>query len=284
MQVTEFVRMLPRNFRVISLGNGTKDKLNLLGIVVLQSIPKAIKKFSGLNDGIDKIIETLWKGIVVEIDGIKYVLVDRESFEVIIDSESFISLWLKPTKGEVLVDIGTHIGKYTLKTAKVVGDTGMVLAIEANPVNYQVLSKNLKLNNIENVIALNLAAWDQDCTLKLFVGHVGGHHSVKINWNLGSYKVRARAVDDVIKEYEINKVDWIKIDVEGAEWEVLCGLTKTMEEHKAKIIIELSYENLDKIKKFLKLHEYGMVKICPMFEGVVYGTFRKYGYFLLLPI
>jgi FkbM family methyltransferase len=281
MQVTEFVRTYTRNFRVINLGNGAKDKLNLFGIAVLQSIPKRSVR---LKDGIENIIDTVFRGVVVEIDEIKYALVDRESFEIINDSESFISLWLKPTKGEVLLDIGAHIGKYALKTAKVVGDAGMVLAIEANPVNYQVLGKNLKLNNIENVIALNLAAWNQDCTLKLFVGHLGGHHSVKINWNLGSYKVRARALDDVIKEYEINNVDWIKIDVEGAEWEALCGLTKTIEEHKAKIIVELSYENLDMVKKFLKLHEYSIIKISPLFEGVVYGTFRKYAYFLLLPV
>jgi FkbM family methyltransferase len=228
-------------------------------------------------------IEELWKGTVVNIYGFKYTLIDYESFVIINESEDFMFMWLKPEKGEVLVDIGAHIGKYTLTTAKIVGDEGIVIAIEPNLENYQILQKNIEINNIKNVIALNLVAWDKDCILKLFTGHLAGHHSTKINWKLGANKVKARAMDNVLRENGIKKVDWIKIDVEGAEWEVLCGLRETIDEKRPRIIAEVSYENIDRIKEFMEERGYGLIKIAPLFEGIIYGVFRKFAYFFFLP-
>jgi FkbM family methyltransferase len=171
--------------------------------------------------------EELWNGIIVEMDGVKYFLVDSESFLIISRGfESFVSMWLKPKKGDVLLDIGAHIGRYTLTTAKVVGNEGMVIAVEGHPINFQVLKKNISLNNFKNVIALNIAAWHTNCKLNMFVGDTAGHHSVKIDRGLGFVEVEAKAMDDVLKELSLRRVDWIKIDVEVAEFEVLCGLKK----------------------------------------------------------
>ncbi|MBT0159188.1 FkbM family methyltransferase [Candidatus Bathyarchaeota archaeon A05DMB-2] len=258
--------------------------MTLLRIAVFQSVPGTLQKLLDFDSSKDKIIEALWKSVVIKSDGIRYALVDHESFEIINESESYVSLWLEPVPGDVIVDIGAHVGKYTLRTAQLVGDKGAVLAVEANPDNYRVLRKNLELNSICNVIALNLAAWNKDCTLKLFIGHVGGHHSAKIDWKRGWYAVRARPMDDVIKEFAVSRVDWIKVDVEGAEWEVLSGLKNTINEYNAKIIIELAYENIANVKNFVRDCEYGIVKISSTFESVIHGVSRKYAYFLLLSL
>jgi FkbM family methyltransferase len=156
--------------------------------------------------------------------------------------------------------------------------------VEPNPINYQTLQNNIKLNNIRNVVALNFASWDRECALKLFTGHVAGHHSVKMNWKLGWFEVKAKKMDNVLKEYCNGRVNWIKIDVEGAEWEVLCGLKETIKKYKPKIIAEVSYENMDKVKSFMEEQGYGLIKISPAFEGMIYGFFRKYIYFLFLPL
>lgn len=272
------------NYGLIRFGNGIWNKSKLLKITLLQSIPEKLKHFLGLNTKIEEIIKNLWNGTVVEIDGIKYSLIDRESFDIVNESESFISAWLKPKKGDVFLDIGAHIGKYTFKMAREIGETGLVISVEPNPNNYEMLQKGIKLNNIQSVIALNIAAWNIESTLKLYIGHLAGHHSTKIDWKLGYHEVRARPMDDVIKELGIDKVDWIKIDVEGAEEEVLSGLEKTISNHKAKVIVELSHENIEKVKEFLKKEKYGMIKISSSFEGIIYGISRKYAYFLLLPL
>jgi FkbM family methyltransferase len=259
------------------------NKLKLLIIAVLQSIPKNVARTLKLNKGIEQVLGKLWKGAIVETEGIKYALVDEESFEIIKDFEGFMSLWFKPQEGEVMIDIGAHIGKYALSGARFVGEKGTVLAVEPNPANYEILRKNIRLNNLGNVVALNLAAWDRECILELFTGHLGGHHSTKIDWKLGANRAEAKRMDIVLKENGITKVDWIKVDVEGAEWEVLHGLAVTINESKPRMVVEVSSENIDKVKEFAKEHKYGIIKIAPLFEGTIYGISRKFTYIFFLP-
>lgn len=285
-----FVGIIER-VQIVSLARvRVRDKLRILGIAILQLVTKTIRKqFSSLDKKIKVITEKLWRGTVIEIDGIKYTLLDFESFEIVSSVlakfESVMSMWLTPRRREVLVDIGAHIGKYTLTAAKVVGNEGMVVAIEPHPVNYQVLQRNIGLNNLENVIALNLAAWNTDCELKLFTGDVAGHHSAKVNRRLGWVKVEARVMDHVLKELRLGRVDWIKIDVEGAECEVLCGLDETISKYKPKIITEVFYENVharaqnvEEMKRFMKDHEYGLIRISPFFEDYVYFLCIPFSY------
>lgn len=290
MEIVGFVKTNIENFQKIRFGRGARNKLRLLEAAILQSISKAIHRLSkaihrlsSLDKNIEEIAEKLWRDTVIEINGIMYTLVDSESLSIIYWPESYTSIWFKPQRREVFVDIGAHIGKYTLTAAKIVEDEGIVVAIEPNPANYQALIKNIKLNNVRNVIALNLAAWDRDCLLKLFTGHLAGHHSAKINWELGWSEVKARVMDNVLEEYDIDRVDWIKIDVEGAEWEVLCGLRETIDEKRPRIVAEVSYENIDRIKEFMEERGYGLIKIAPLSEGIIYGVFRKFAYFFFLP-
>lgn len=199
-----------------------------------------------MDEKIEEITEKLLRGTVIKIDDIKYALLDYESFLIVslgYYEMSFMPIWLKPRRGDVLVDIGAHIGKYAVTAAKLVGNEGMVVAIEPYAVNYHTLLRNIGLNKLQNVIALNFAAWDEDCELELFTGDTAGHHSAKINRRLGGFTVKARVMDHVLKELRVGWVDWIKIDVEGAECEVLYGLEETISKHKPKIIIEVFYEN-----------------------------------------
>jgi FkbM family methyltransferase len=270
-------------FQRLHLGRArTRDKLKILSVLFWQLISKAIRKriSAGLDEKIEGITEKLWRSTVIEVGGIKYALLDFESFEIVSSPcakfESFMPLWFKPRRGEILVDIGAHIGKYTLTAAKAVGNEGMVVAIEPHPVNYQALQRNIGLNKLENAIAFNLAAWNTDCKLKLFTGDAAGHHSVKVNRRIGWIEVKARVTDRVLKELHLDRVDWIKIDVEGAEREVLCGLEETISKFKPKIITEVFYENMhartqnvDKMKKFMKEHGYSLIRISPFFDDFV---------------
>jgi FkbM family methyltransferase len=283
MWIITNITAISKNLKRIRFGSGVRNKLKLFGIAVLQLIPKTVRRAFDLETNIEEIMEKLWRETTIQTEGIKYALVDQESLEIVSNSEDFMSMWLKPKKGEVLLDIGAHIGKYALGMARIVGENGIVLAIEPNPANYQALRKNIQLNNLKNVIALNLAAWDTDCTLELFTGHLAGHHSTKINWKLGANEVKARAMDNVLNENEVKKMDWIKIDVEGAEWEVLRGLRETIDEKRPRIVAEVSYENIDRIKEFMEERGYGLIKITPLFEGTIYGVFRKLAYFFFLP-
>lgn len=266
-------RFIPKRIQWACLGYSLTDKLRILVIVFLDLVPKK----SGVGfpytwtRKMEEIKEKLWRGTIVKMDEIKFALSDFESFLISFPSyERFMQPWFKPKKGEVFVDIGAHIGKYTLPTAKVVENGGMVIAIEANTFNYQTLQRNIGLNKLENVVTFNLAAWNMDCELKLFSGDAAGQHSAKENRGLGWVKVKAKMIDHVLKELHLGRVDWIKIDSEGAECEVLYGLDETISKYKPKIVIEVLYENLDEMKRFMKEHEYGLIRISPFYRNHVY--------------
>ena len=148
--------------------------------------------------------------------------------------------YFTPKEGDIFVDVGAHIGKYTIIASKRVGANGKVIAIEADPGNFDLLNRNIQLNNLSNVIALNYAVYSKEETIKLYLpsaGRGGGDESssyTEYNTIMSDraargdekfVKVKANTLDyllqsNMMKQEEVN---WIKIDVEGAEYEVLKG-------------------------------------------------------------
>ena len=155
--------------------------------------------------------------------------------------ESEIIKMLKLKEGDIAIDCGAHVGKYTVLFSKLVGENGKVISVEADPENFKILKRNISLNRCENVIALNCAVWDVDKTLKLNLSKIAGHHSLKKDWGKGFVKVSGRRLDDISKEFSIKKIKWLKIDVEGSEVETLLGAKKLLENNKVlNIVFEVS--------------------------------------------
>jgi FkbM family methyltransferase len=139
-----------------------------------------------------------------------------------------------PCDGNIVIDVGAHVGRYTLLGSKLVGRSGKVIAVEAHPGNFQLLKRNLQLNNSENnVITFNCAAYCQDTPqLRLFLaGEDRGntiYNTVMENRRYATEKfvsVHALKLDSIVQRVGIkaHEINWIKIDVEGAEYEVLQG-------------------------------------------------------------
>jgi FkbM family methyltransferase len=161
----------------------------------------------------------------------------------------------------VFIDVGAHVGKYALQVARIVGNDGLVLALEPHHVNYEALLKGIQLNGFRNIVALNVAAWESDCRLKLFIHEASIYHSVKIDKRLGYVEVEARAMDQVIAELNIKQVDWIKIDAEDAETEILKGLEKTLATFTPRLIIEVQWKNLRKVLNLMENYRYAVKPI-----------------------
>jgi FkbM family methyltransferase len=128
-----------------------------------------------------------------------------------------------PSEGDIVVDVGAYLGRYTLTSSRRVGEDGKVIAIEADRSHYEMLNKNIKLNKMPNVRAINCMVGSQDThiTYQELLGK-DLHESELMQF--GNNKIHVNSLDNLlIKERGINKVNWIKIDVEGAELEVLKG-------------------------------------------------------------
>ena len=125
------------------------------------------------------------------------------------------------------VDIGANIGKFSvimgLKYPK-----SKIVAIEAEPTNFKILKRNIHLNNLKNVCAVQSACYDEKTTIRLFKDPLGtGSHSIHKKQK-EFIEIKADTLDNILREHKIGKVDLLKIDVEGAEANVIKGALKTI--------------------------------------------------------
>jgi FkbM family methyltransferase len=178
--------------------------------------------------------------------------------------ESHILTKFTPKEGDTVIDIGAHIGRYTITSSKQVGNTGKVLAIEADPDNFQLLKRNIALNNLTNVLPLNYAVFSTRTRMKLYEQSASAKYNSLMLTRAAKTKnyveVNADTLDSILKLNEVNRVNWIKIDVEGAEFEVLKGSTKTLSTENVSLLIEIHNiedpSHYDNIVEFLKYHNY----------------------------
>jgi FkbM family methyltransferase len=128
---------------------------------------------------------------------------------------------------DIVVDVGAHVGLFTLKAAKNVR-SGIVIAIEPNPSNYELLLKNIASNKMKNVKSLNVALADFNGNTELYLAEESGMHSMAIRRSSKYITVQARTLDQLVNELKLKKVNFIKIDVEGSAFTVLKGAEKTL--------------------------------------------------------
>jgi len=136
-------------------------------------------------------------------------------------------------KNGVFIDVGSHIGKWSIYSAKILDNNGKVISIEPVIDNYNLLLKNIALNNIKNIYPLNMAASNQKGILYILEDVLSpdrSHISKKkpnqdIKTKINFYPVRVDTLDNIIKNMDITigDVELIKLDVEGHELEVLGG-------------------------------------------------------------
>lgn len=125
----------------------------------------------------------------------------------------------RPQLNDVIVDVGAGRGEDVLAFSREVGPTGKVLAIEAHPRSYDLLRRFCDLNRLRNVIPVHAAIMDTAGTVTIDDGDMWQANSVH---SAGAgIPVGARTLDDVCSEQRIDRIDFLKINVEGAESNVL---------------------------------------------------------------
>ena len=144
--------------------------------------------------------------------------------------------------GETVLDIGANIGYYTLMFAKLVGEQGKVFAFEPEPNNFALLKKNVEINGYSNVVLVQKAVSNQNGTTQLYLceenqGMHRVYHSVFCNESLDIESLR---LDDYFRGYN-EKISFIKIDIEGAEYAAIQGMQNLLRRNReVKILTEFS--------------------------------------------
>jgi len=146
--------------------------------------------------------------------------------------------------GNITVDVGANIGLHTLNMARIVGNTGRVFAFEPDPSNFEILEKNVKINNYQNIILEQKAVGDKHGRTTLYQSDNPGNHRLfpLTKQAKGQIQVELTSLDKYFTDSNLaNKINFIKIDVEGFEFSVLKGMKNILKNNKK---IKILFENM----------------------------------------
>jgi len=143
---------------------------------------------------------------------------------------------------DIVVDVGAHVGLFTLKVAKSVK---LAIAAEPHPLNYKLLTMNIVLNKLKNVIPVKLALSNYSGRACLYLSKDSTSHTLG-GWFFRlrsgeTLEVEVETLDRLIDELKVDKVTFVKIDVEGAELDVLKGSQRVLTENDSLFLAIAAY-------------------------------------------
>jgi FkbM family methyltransferase len=191
--------------------------------------------------------------IVESWDGFRW-LIESESDKVVLSKGELSVLRAFSTLPcDVFVDIGAHIGYYTVRLARKCRE---VIAFEPNPINRAKLLRNVELNGLTNVVVYPYACGEARYKAKLWLADTGS--TLLEGYVRGeSVEVDVVPVDDLVE-----RADVVKVDVEGYEWRVVQGMSKLIDRCKPTLVIEhhdfrhYKISDYPKIRDFLRSRGY----------------------------
>ncbi len=141
-------------------------------------------------------------------------------------------------KGDVFIDIGANVGYFSVIASRIIGKSGKVYAFEAIPKICGLLSESIAINDIKNIMLFNNAVYSEKnkvlfhCMKNSAFSHISGD-----NTSDNAIETDSITLDSML--HKLGKVDVMKIDVEGAEMNVLLGGEKLIDRYKPRIVMEV---------------------------------------------
>jgi FkbM family methyltransferase len=180
--------------------------------------------------------------------------------------------------GMVVLDVGANIGEVSLCAAKRVGTKGCVFSFEPMPEIYRTLKKNFSLNHMSQAHPIDIGISDAegeapiyraDSMFKDGTQHLGlGTLYPMAGRNTPVKTIRLTTIDAFAASHQLNRVDLIKVDAEGAELKALIGGDQTLRKLKPSVILELQRDSAEasgcsagEILEYLNHHRYSVFTI-----------------------
>jgi len=174
---------------------------------------------------------------------------DETSIEVMLHMPTYEPVsWVAPEPGNVFIDVGAHTGWYTIQAARAIGPAGRVIALEPDETNRRQLERNVSLNEIKNHTIIPTAVWSKSGSVQWSPGQASVWH--KIDEAHGTQTVRTVTLDDLVSQLSLPSVDWIKMDIEGAEVDAIKGAEQLLRRFRPVLFIEI-HETLEQVKGLL---------------------------------
>jgi FkbM family methyltransferase len=167
--------------------------------------------------------------------------------------------------GDVVIDVGANVGDTSLHFAKLVGARGKVHAFEPHPVTFQRFKKNAELNELPNLVLNPVGLGSANATFTMRSVDEGNQGMNQISRSApgsGDLEIIVTTLDEYADRNAMDRMDLIKIDVEGFEYDALLGSRRSLERWHPVLFIELDEHNLmtqgsDPVKLVRFLEELG---------------------------
>lgn len=142
-------------------------------------------------------------------------------------------------QGDIVVDCGAHVGVFTANALK--RGAKRVISIEPDPRNIECLRRNFKAEiEAGRVTVIPAGAWSEEKTIQLNIGMANSGTGSMIHKEEGavSIEVPVRPIDKIVAELGVERVDFIKMDIEGAEREALKGAAEILKKYKPRLMMD----------------------------------------------
>jgi len=193
----------------------------------------------------------------------KFLLYTNEVLYKIVADFNFYQHFYKVKKGDAVIDAGANCGHLSIFFSQAAGKDGTIYAFEPDSINIKRIESNIALNkNLDdNIEIIDLLLWNKNEQVDFYESGTVGSSAVWIPDTTLCVKKQAITIDDWVKQNRIPKIDFIKMDIEGAEIEALDGCVETIRELKPNFAIA-SYHVINgeqtfiKVEAFFKKHQY----------------------------
>jgi len=199
-------------------------------------------------------------------------LVTNEALYFIVPDFKYYQHFYKVKANDVVLDAGANCGHLSIFFSKLVGKNGLVYAFEPDTFNIERINTNIKLNkDLSNNIKIEeLLLWNENKLVDFYEAGTVGSSAIWIPDTDKCVKKEAIRIDDWVTKNNIQKLDFIKMDIEGAEIEALEGCIQTIQNLKPNFAIA-SYHIVDGEATYIKVEEFFKKRNYP-YRTV---TFRK---------
>ena len=158
---------------------------------------------------------------------------------------------------DVIIDVGAHIGLFALFASQFCKN-GKIFCYEPIKENYKILIENIEMNQIQNIFPNNLAVTKETSRVKIFLNDDQSGHSMFIQ-NKNFVEVDSKSLSDIFIDNGIKECDFLKLDCEGAEYEIVESISSDLftkinktaiEYHMVDTKPELLEQLINKLKQF----------------------------------
>lgn len=187
----------------------------------------------------------------------KVAMITNEALYFIVPDFNYYQHFYKVNKGDVIIDAGANCGHLSIFFSKLIGKEGIVYAFEPDNFNVKRINNNIELNKdlTPNIKIVDLLLWDENKLVDFYESGTVGSSAVWIPDANKCVKKEAVRIDNWVQKNNITKLDFIKMDIEGAEIEALNGCMETIQNLAPNFAIA-SYHFVNGEQTYIKVEDF----------------------------